>query len=195
MRPPVSAIVLAAGSSRRMGSSKQLLPLGPQPVIRHCLDSVITAGLQDIVVVLGVAHDDIEAAIGGLPVRTTVNNDLQSDMAGSVRTGLKAIDRAATGVLVCLSDHPLVSAGAIASLVRTHSEHSDSIVIPVYNGRRGHPTLFPRTAIEDLFRGTTLRDVITDRAGQVSLLDVDDEGVVLDMDTPEDYERIKGLFS
>jgi CTP:molybdopterin cytidylyltransferase MocA len=178
-----------------MGTAKQLLPLGPKPAIRHCLDSVVSAGVRDIVVVLGVVHDDIEAAVRGLPVRTAVNSDPQSDMAGSVRTGLGAIDPAATAVLICLSDHPLVSAGTIAAIVRSHSEHADSIIIPRYQGRRGHPTLFPRAAIEHVVRGATLRDVIAARAGQVSLVDVDDEGVVQDMDTPEDYARAKGFFS
>ena len=103
-----------------MGRSKQLLPLGPKPVIRHCLDSVIAAGITDIVVVLGAGGDEIQAAIDGMPVRTAVNNDPQSDMAGSVRLGLTQVAPESTGVLVCLSDHPLVSAGTISTIVDTH---------------------------------------------------------------------------
>lgn len=173
-----------------MGSSKQLLPLGPKRVIRHCLDTVIAAGIKDIVVVLGIAHGEIEAAISRLPVRTAVNNDPNSDMAGSVLLGLRRTGPDPTGVLVCLSDHPLVSAGTIAMIVDTHRSHSDSIIIPLYKGRRGHPTLFPRPVIEDIFRGKTLRDVIAAHAGQVRTIDVSDEGVVLDMDTPQEYDQI-----
>src|SRR5512134_3620827 len=120
MPPHVSAVVLAAGSSARMGRSKQLLPLGPQPVICHCLDSVLDAGITDVVVVLGQNSDGIAAVISGLPVRTTVNDDPSSDMVASVRKGLGAIDPASTGVLICLSDHPLVSADTIATIVSTH---------------------------------------------------------------------------
>jgi CTP:molybdopterin cytidylyltransferase MocA len=178
-----------------MGSSKQLLPLGPKPVIRRCLDSVIEAGIADIVVVLGIASDEIEAAISGLTVRTVINGDPASDMAGSARQGIRQVAPASTGVLVCPCDHPLVSSGTIATLVSTHAMHPDCIVIPVYKGKRGHPTLFPRAVIEDLFRAATLRDVIMARAGIVRLVDVDDDGVVLDLDTPEDYERIQGRFS
>ena len=178
-----------------MGRSKQLLPLGPKPVIRHCLDSVIAAGITDIVVVLGAGSDEIQAAIGGMPVRTAVNNDPQSDMAGSVRLGLTQVAPDSTGVLVCLSDHPLVSAGTISTIVDTHRAHSDSIIIPLYRGRRGHPTLFPRAVIGDIVRVASLRDVITSHAGKVRTVEVNDEDVVLDMDTPEDYERIKGRFS
>jgi molybdenum cofactor cytidylyltransferase len=195
MLPQVSAIVLAAGSSRRMGRSKQLLPLGHSPVIRHCLDGIVASGLRDIVVVLGADHNGTAAAIRGMPVKTAVNADPGSDMAASIRLGLRQIDRASTGVLICLADHPLVSSETIMGLVNAHRASPDSILIPLYQGRRGHPTLFPRKAIEDIFSVETLRNVIASRVGSVRTVEVDDEGVVLDLDTPEDYERIKQRFA
>lgn len=178
-----------------MGRSKQLLPLGPKPVIRHCLDSLLAAGVQEIVVVLGMDHGGVAAAIGGMPVRTVVNADFLSDMAGSVRTGLRQTAPAATGVLVCLADHPLVMPATIAELVGCHASDPDSILIPAYQGRRGHPTLFPRAAIGDILSAKTLREVIAGRAGSVRPLDVADEGVVLDLDTPEDFERIRRRYA
>jgi molybdenum cofactor cytidylyltransferase len=178
-----------------MGRTKQLLPLGPKPIIRHCLDSIVTAGLRDIVVVLGTDRDDVVAAISGTPVKIVVNNDPRSDMAGSVRLGLRQIDPASTGVLICLADHPLVSSRTITELANVHGSGPDNILIPLYHGRRGHPTLFPRKAIEDIFSVETLRDILASRAGSVRTVDVDDEGVVLDLDTPEDYERIKQRFA
>lgn len=195
MPPQVSAIVLAAGSSRRMGRSKQLLPLGPSSVIRHCLDSIVDSGLRDIVIVLGVDCAGMADAISGMPVRPVVNADPRSDMAGSVRLGLRQVAPASTGVLICLADHPLVSSETVTGLVNAHRSSPDSILIPLYQGRRGHPTLFPRKAIDDIFTAETLRDVIVSRAGSVRTVDVDDEGVVLDLDTPEDYERIRGRFA
>ncbi len=178
-----------------MGRSKQLLPLGNRPVIRHCLDNIIAAGVRDIVVVLGAGSDDVRAAISGMPVRTAVNNDTRSDMAGSVRLGLKEVGPASTGVLICLVDHPLVSEHTIKTLIQEHRSDTGRIIIPLYKGRRGHPTLFPRKAIESVFSGKTLRDVITGHAGSIRTVAVDDEGIVMDLDTPEDYERIKGRFS
>jgi len=178
-----------------MGLSKQLLPLGHSPVIRHCLDSVVASGLQDIVVVLGADHDEIASTISGMRVRTAFNADPRSDMAGSVRLGLRQIDPASTGVLICLADHPLVSSETIKELVNVHLSVPDSILIPVYKGGRGHPTLFPRKTIEDIYSVETLRDLIASRSGSVRAVDVDDEGVILDMDTPEDYERIKQRFA
>jgi molybdenum cofactor cytidylyltransferase len=177
-----------------MGRSKQLLPLGHSLVIRHCLDSVVASGLQDIVVVLGADHDAITAAISGMPVRTVVNADPGSDMAGSVRLGLREAEPASTGVLICLADHPLILPATIREIINAHSGSPEVIVIPVYRGRRGHPTLFPATVIQDIISGKTLRDVITAHAGSIRTIDVDDEGVVLDLDTPEDYERIRERF-
>jgi len=142
------------------------------------------------VIVLGLDNDGIRAAISGLPVRTAINNDLRSDIAGSVRQGLKAIDLASTGVLVCLSDHPLVSPGTITSIMNAHRADPHGIIIPLYKGRRGHPTLFPRIIIQDIFNDKTLRDVIASHAGVVRTVEVDDEGVVLDMDTPQEYDQI-----
>jgi molybdenum cofactor cytidylyltransferase len=178
-----------------MGRSKQLLLLGHSPVIRHSLDGIVASGMRDIVVVLGADHDGTAAAIHGMPVRTVVNADPRSDMAGSVRLGLRQVDQASTGVLICLADHPLVSSETIVGLVNAHCSSPDNILIPLYHGRRGHPTLFPQKAIEDIFSMETLRDVIASRSGSVRAVDVDDEGVVLDLDTPEDYERIKQRFT
>jgi molybdenum cofactor cytidylyltransferase len=178
-----------------MGRSKQLLLLGHSPVIRHCLDSIVASGLRDIVVVIGANHDEISTTISGMPVRTVVNADPGSDMAGSVRIGLRQADPASTGLLICPADHPLVSSETIRELINVHFSCPDSILIPRYKGRRGHPTLFPRKAIDGIFIVETLRDVIAGPSGSVRLVDVDDEGVVLDMDTPEDYERIKQRFA
>ncbi len=115
-------------------------------------------------------------------------------MAASVRLGLAALDPASTGVLVCPADHPLVLPGTIEAIVRAHRERADTIVIPSYRTRRGHPTLFPRAVIASIFSSPTLRDVIADHAVLVRLVEVHDEGVILDLDTPDDYERMKERF-
>lgn len=177
-----------------MGRPKQLLLLNDRPVIRLCLDCIAASGVKDIVTVLGHNGDEAAQALGGAPAKVIFNTNPASDMAASVRVGLRAIDPSATGVLVCLSDHPMVSPETIRTLVQAHREKPDSIIIPLYEGRKGHPTLFFASSIQEVFNGITLRDVISRHAGRVHAEDVTDEGVVLDMDTPEDYERIKRRF-
>lgn len=173
-----------------MGRPKQLLPLGDRLVVNHCVDNIVAAGIKEIVVVVGPNAKETIETLSGLPVRIAVNNAKDSDMAGSVRVGLQALDQSCSGVLVCLADHPLASGDVMKALARAHVTSPDKIIIPAYNGRRGHPSLFPRPILQEIFSGITLRDIVRKDERRVQVIDVSDEGVVLDMDTPEDYERV-----
>ena len=190
METKVSAILLAAGRSQRMGAPKPLLPVRGRPAVVRCLECLRDSQVADIVLVVNPEGGDIVNAAGGFPVRVAVNELPGSDMAGSVKAGMFLVEHDATGILVCLCDHPLVSPDTIASMTSAHSRMPGAIVIPAFRGRKGHPTLFPRRILEDLGTFATLRDLIGHHPAKILLLDVDDEGVVLDMDTPEDYQRI-----
>jgi molybdenum cofactor cytidylyltransferase len=192
MEPRLSAILLAAGRSRRMGSCKQLLPLPDRPAVVRCVETIIAARIDDVVVVVGPEGDEVARAVAGLPVAVVRNGAPESDMAGSVRVGLKASDRSAGGVFVCLCDHPLVSAETLTAMRLHWIERRAAIVIPCHGGRKGHPTLFPRRLLAELATLPTLREVIGRHRNKVSFLDVADEGTVLDMDTWEEYQGILG---
>jgi molybdenum cofactor cytidylyltransferase len=191
VKTSVSAILLAAGRSQRMGTPKQLLPIQGRPTVIRCLESLRDSQVPDVVIVVNPEGGDIVNAAQGFHARVAVNEIPGSDMAASVKAGMACISDAATGVLICLCDHPLVRPETIGSMVSAHSRKPDAIIIPRYLGRKGHPTLFPRFVLEDLEKLATLRDVIGQHVTKLSLLDVDDEGVILDMDTPEDYRRIR----
>jgi molybdenum cofactor cytidylyltransferase len=175
-----------------MGRLKQLLPIGNKPVVRHCAETLISSGIADVVVVLAPSGQDIEGAINDLPLNIVFNEDPESEMADSVRSGLRVLDPSSAGILIYLCDHPLVSPETVRTLIRFHEEFPDGIIIPAYNGRKGHPTLFPRAVIAEMAEGIALRDVIRKYPERVRLIDVADEGVVLDMDTMEDYKKISG---
>ena len=191
----VSAVLLAAGSSERMGRPKQLLPLGDRTVIEHCIDSIVNAGVEEVVVVLGPKCREIEELMRPLPVAIAVNDREKSEMAESVRAGLRAVSADATGILICLSDHPLVMTETIRAVVALHGDDPESIIIPSLNRKKGHPTLFPRKTIEEIFVRDSLREVIGAHAEKIRYLDASDEGVLLDMDTPEDYARVLANFN
>ncbi|MEW5744683.1 MAG: nucleotidyltransferase family protein [Nitrospirota bacterium] len=176
-----------------MGQAKQLMPLQGKPIIRRCLDTLREAGLESIVVVLGARSGEIAGVLGGLPVTIVLNEQPGSDMAGSVRAGLAAVSDQCSGVLLSLADHPLVSPATIRTLVARHGEHPGSIIIPVHEERRGHPALFPYHALKEIYTEMTLRDIIRKAPGRVHCVAVQDPGVILDMDTREDYERICAL--
>ncbi len=173
-----------------MGTAKQLLPVRERPAIIRCVETIRGSGIADIVVVVNPAGGRIIEALSGLPVTIVVNDLLGSGMAESVRKGLKAVDPSSTGIFVCLCDHPLVTSETLAAMARRHEGDPGEIIIPVFQGKKGHPTLFPHSFLEDLGGVATLRDVLTLHRERIVLFDVADEGTVLDMDTPEDYKKI-----
>lgn len=177
-----------------MGCSKQLLPLGDRPVIVRCLASIFCAGIDEVIVVVGMQHEPVLEAIAAFPVTVVRNPEPESEMAASLMSGMPALPPSATGAIVALTDHPLVSPGTYRSLLRSHREDPRKIVIPVHEGRRGHPTLFPVSVLKELERHETLRDVVRQDPHRVLLREVDDGGILVDMDTPEDYRRLLLLY-
>jgi molybdenum cofactor cytidylyltransferase len=190
----VAAILLAAGKSRRMGCCKQMLPLGERKVIDRCLDALVAGGADEVVVVVSEEGQDVAEAVRAYPARFVINTAVDGDMASSVRVGRDALTTAASGVIVLPGDYPLVSAGTISSLIEEHAASPDSIVIPCHDGRRGHPLLFPRTIMNGLTKSLTLRDLVRGNPDRISCVNVADPGVLYDMDTPEDYQRIRSMI-
>jgi CTP:molybdopterin cytidylyltransferase MocA len=192
----VAAILLAAGKSQRMGLCKQLLQLADHPAVAHCLDTLMAAGVKEIVTVVSPSGEEVAAAVSRYPVVVAVNETDSCDMADSVRTGLSRLTSGPTGILVALADHPLVRPATVRALVDLHRGEQDAILIPVHDGAKGHPTLFPAPLLRDIGGTTTLRDVIGRNRDKVRLVPVADEGVVMDMDVWEDYlavsERLSG---
>ncbi len=186
----VAAVLLAAGKSRRMGSCKQLLPLGGTTVIGRCLDMLVVAGISEIVVVVSPEGGLVVEAAMEFPVRIVVNRAAEGDMASSVRAGRDAVSAQASGVIVALCDYPLVASATLENLVRQHAASPDRIVIPTHAGRRGHPLLFPRFILDELTPDQTLRHLVSRYTDRICHVKVDDSGILVDMDTPEDYRRI-----
>ncbi|HEY6000043.1 MAG TPA: nucleotidyltransferase family protein [bacterium] len=189
MESRLVGLLLAAGSSRRMGEGrlKQLLPLGGRPVLSRCLETLGAAGLAQTVVVLAPGID-ARAALDGFAVTVAVNPAAGGEMADSVRSGLCAVEAGATGVLVALADHPLVAAESVRALAAAHRARPECIHIPAHRGRRGHPVVFPASFLREVLAGATMRGVRDAHMGEVRECPVEDPGVLFDMDRWEDYE-------
>lgn len=186
----VAAIVAAAGLSQRMGSCKQLLELGGRTALARCLETLLAGGIREIVVVVGANGGAVAAEADRFPVKIAVNSDPAGDMASSVRIGCAALPATAGAVIVALCDYPLLLPATVASLKNAHAEEPERIIIPCHGERRGHPLLFPRLILEELFGELTLRDLVRFDPGRLRCIKVDDPGILADMDTPEDYRRL-----
>lgn len=177
-----------------MGQCKLLLPLPDRPVIVRCLETVLAAGIAEVVVVLAPPHGTaIHEVVARFPVTVAWNCQPDSDMAASLRVGLEHLTGDVTGVLVFLPDTPLVHPATCRMLMDAHSAEPGRILVPVHAGRRGHPVLVPRGIIDQLRNYPTLRDLMQMHQQRITLCPTEDDGILHDLDTPEDYHRAQTL--
>jgi molybdenum cofactor cytidylyltransferase len=189
----ISAILLAAGESNRMGQPKQLMPFGQITIVERTIDNLLNSALSETIVVLGYKDEEIRKTIAGKPIKIAMNPDYQQGMSTSIIAGLKQVDKRARAVLIALSDQPFVDSQTINSLVEAFIANKRGIIIPVYQGRRGNPVIF---AIK--YKGELLnlkgdvggREIITLHPDDVLEVAVNCEGVLLDIDTMENYTPI-----
>ena len=192
---PVGAIVLAAGGSARMGQPKQLLPIDDRPMVRYVAEIVVATGLDQVIVVTGAHAGAVEAALAGLPVEFARNESWSGGMSSSMRTGLRALRSEVQAVLMVLGDQPGLTSALLQSLVARYRATRALIVAPVYRGQRGNPVLFDRVLFPELLAvqgdrgGRALVIRYTDRVEQV---EVDNPAVIMDVDSPQDYDGLLG---
>jgi molybdenum cofactor cytidylyltransferase len=190
----IAAILLAAGSSRRMGANKLLLDADGQPMVRRAAALCLGAGLSPVVAVLGHEAVQVEQALAGLNVRCVMNDEHATGMASSLTIGLAALPGETRAVLICLSDMPLVSPKDIENLCAAFApEEGRSICIPVHEGRRGNPVLLGREVFAGL-AGLTGDQGAKPFIKQHPELVVEvpaGPGVLMDIDTPEAYAALR----
>jgi molybdenum cofactor cytidylyltransferase len=190
----VGAVVLAAGSSVRMGASKALLPWGARPMIGQVVATLQAAGdIGPVVVVTGAQAERVAAAVAGYGVRCVHNGDYAAGgMLSSVGVGMRAIAGEVDAIMLVLGDQPAVRAGTVREIAEAWRRSRAALAIPTYAGRRGHPVVFSAglgPEIQALRAPQTLRDLVHRHLDGALLRAVDDPGVVGDVDTPEDYRR------
>jgi len=186
-----AAILLAAGASTRMGEQKLLLPWDGKVLVRAVADTLAEAALSPIVAVTGYDHGQVSAALADAPVDIVRNPDPDAGMLGSVRCGIRALPREVDRVVVALGDHPGISTDTVARLA-AHPCPTPSIIVPVHNGRRGHPVAIDAPFLPEIlawFDTVGLRGLLRAHPRAVCEIPVDDPGVLLDIDTPSDYRQ------
>ncbi len=189
----ISAVVLAAGASQRMGQPKLLLPFDGERVIERVVHTVAAADVDETIVVIGHRQAEMEQVLAGLPARVVFNPDYAwGEMLSSVQVGLKAASPAATAALIVLGDQPRVSIATLNRIAAALRDGSDRICLPTFGGRRGHPIGLPRRfwpEVLALDSGSSLRDVVHRYPDATVEIPVPDDAVLSDMDTPQEYTR------
>ena len=191
----VGGVVLAAGRSSRMGASKALLRVEGVTFLERAVRALASGGCAPVVVVLRPAEaggagaaGDVAAAAGALAV---VNSAPDAEQLDSLRLGLGALPADVAAAVVLPVDHPLVRPGTVSALVARWRDTPEAIVRPVYDGRPGHPAVFPRSVwpafAAELPRGA--RSVVEDESRATVDAAVDDPGVIADIDTPASFAR------
>jgi molybdenum cofactor cytidylyltransferase len=191
-RPPsrVAAIVLAAGTSRRMaGTNKLLATMGDRPLVAGVVDAVLGAGADPVVVVVGHQAAEVRAALGGRPVRFVENAAYAEGLGSSLRAGVESLEDDVDATLVVLGDMPWLRHDHVRTIIDAFDPNGAStICVPVHERKRGHPVLFSSrhfAEMRELGGDVGARAVIERHASSVATVAIDDAGVLVDVDTPE----------
>jgi len=192
----LSAVILAAGESSRMGRPKALLEWRGLPFIEHVCDALRSAGVEDRVAVLGRAEKEILAAWQPSGEKIAVNPRPEDGQLSSLRAGLEAADPSAEGFLVCLADQPTIAPATYRAVIDRWRAEKGSIIIPrTFRAsdsrmKRGHPIIIPSAHRRLCFEGPLdkgLHWVTHHPSVKIADLDLDDAEIIRDFDTPEDY--------
>jgi molybdenum cofactor cytidylyltransferase len=189
----ISAILLSAGRSRRMGAFKPLLPFGARTVIEACVANLLDAQVDEVIVVVGHRGAEVQARLQTEPVRFAVNEVAGSEMSVSIARGVAEVDARAKAVLIALGDQPAVTPEMIKRVIETRAETGARLVVPEYAGRGGHPVVVDlayRAELLHLDQERGLRAFFERHRTETSRVPVASGYVTRDMDTWADYRAL-----
>jgi molybdenum cofactor cytidylyltransferase len=186
----ISAILLAAGRSRRMGAFKPLLPFGERTVVEACINNLRSGGVEEIVVVIGHRADEIRGRLAHLPVRFAINAEAESEMGVSIARGIEQISPQAEAVFIALVDQPAIPPEVVRFLIAERKRTRAQLIVPEHEGRGGHPVLMDlsfRPQLLNLDPQKGLRGLFEAHREVVSRVPVASIYIARDMDRWDDY--------
>jgi molybdenum cofactor cytidylyltransferase len=190
----IIAVVLSAGESSRMGRPKALLPIEGQKFIERIIRVIGQSRVGRTIVVLGHHADQLRGQIEHLPVEVVINPDYRSGQLSSLQAAIRHVsdDDRCDGMLVHLVDHPFIDVALVDALIERFFETKKMIVVPRYKGKRGHPVIFSRELFDDLLNAPLeqgAKAVVNAHRQETLEIEWQDEGITLDIDTPELYRQ------
>lgn len=190
----VTAIILAAGYSKRFGDEKLLVKLDDKPLISYVIEAVVNSDFGEIILVY--RNEIVKKTIENHNIKFIHNEMSYTGMSSSLRCGLK--EAGVTDAYMFINgDQPLISVNIIETLIRRFYEEKASIIVPRYNGKRGNPVIFSSKWKEELMNVTGDmggRNIIKNNPNDVYYVDISKNICGIDIDTPEDYLTIKELM-
>lgn len=186
----VWAIVLAAGMSTRMGTQKLLLPFDGKTIVEKVVENILNSGIGNVVVVLGANSVEITEVLKSWPVQTIRNENFREGMHTSVISGVNVLPENAKAVVIFLGDQPFIPENVSVKVVEAWNNSGKGIVIPLFNGKRGHPPLYDlkfRQEIINLDPSIGLRSVAQKFQDEILEVETFCPEIVRDIDTREDY--------
>lgn len=199
----ITAIILAAGLSKRLGRNKLLLPLGDETVLRKTARSVLASAVSDVILVTGHEEAMVKQAVEGLDVRLTHNPRYAEGQSTSMIAGIEAAHEEARAYLFVLGDQPLLTPEIVNEVISLYEKSRPEALVaaPVFQGRRGNPALFSATLKDELLRASgdaggrgIIQRLETESPGKIVFLELPNDDMFLDIDTEEDYERMLRKF-
>ena len=198
----ISAVILAAGESRRMGKqNKLLLPVGGEALLVKLATSVCASDVGQVLVVIGHEAEKIRGELNELPLNFVYNPNFSEGMTTSIKYGVKEVSNECDGLLICLGDMPFINTSEINKLIHAYVKNrikgKGLIVVPVFKRQRGNPVLFSiefRNDILEHKKESGCKEVIMKNSDSVMEIEMDDEKMLLDVDTMEDYQSVSDLF-
>lgn len=191
----IAGLILAAGESSRMRSDKALLAYRGRTFLESIILNLRHAGIEKIAVVLGHHAEEIQRAVDLAGVQVVLNGDYQRGQTSSVQAGLAALQEfSPEAVILCLVDHPAVSAEVIRKLRDRFEQSRPAVAIPTCKGLHGHPVVIGRGLFPELLAlrpDEGANAVVRKYRGATQFVEVDDPGILLDVDDPETYERLE----
>ena len=198
----ISAVILAAGESKRMGKqNKLLLPVAGEALLVKLIKSVCDSDVGQVIVVIGHEAEKIRRKLNNFPLSFVYNPNFSEGMTTSIKSGVKEVSPDCDGYMICLADMPFINTSEINKLIHAYAQNRIKekrlIVIPVYQGHRGNPVLFSTEFREDILEHKMeygCKGVIMNNFESVKEIEMDDDSMLLDVDTLEDYQRATEAF-
>jgi molybdenum cofactor cytidylyltransferase len=192
----ISGILLASGASRRIKSTKQLLIFQRKYLINYVINKILESKIDELFVILGYHHDEIANVIDPRP-KIVDNPGWKIGKSSSIKMGVKFAEKNTDGVIIFLVDQPFINKEIINTLINEFQRSIENIIVPRVNGRLCNPVLFGKKYYEELMdlSGEQGGKVIINKAKDIRWIDWEDERLLLDIDTDEDYKNILMNYS